>query len=90
MGFDLSFEERVGQHVVTVEPIGSVAALFDATAEAKALKPRLIVGYDMRNSAELSAACTVCLWSRDESLSTQRFTAQYLSNNNLPARTVLQ
>jgi len=81
----LSHTERVGSYEVSVDPLGSLAVLFDKSPEARALKPRLIAGYDMRNDAQLVAACIVCLWSRQEYLSTQRFTAQWLSDNDLPA-----
>ena len=37
---NLAFTERVGNHEVDVEPLASVAALFQASPEARALKPR--------------------------------------------------
>ena len=43
----LAHEERVGNSQVTVEPVQSLALLFDSS-EAKSLKPRLLVALDTR------------------------------------------
>ena len=81
---NLAFTERVGSYDIDVEPLSSVGALFQSSAEARALKPKLIVGFDMRNNARLVAVCTVCSWTRDPSLSTERFTTSTLESNGLP------
>ena len=80
----LKHSERVGRFIVDVEPLDSVGTLFEATRESRELKPRLIVAYDMRRNADIVGCCTVCLWTRAEALGTERFTTQYLDNNNCP------
>ena len=66
-------------------PEASLAVLFQPEPEAKALKPKLYIGYDL--SVALAPVCsmlTTCEWVADEALSTQLFDRDYCIDNDLP------
>ena len=82
---ELSFEERVGGSEVSVDPAASLSALFDADSrEARALKPRLFLAWDIADEPSIVGMLTACEWARDETLGTERFTHQYLSDHSVP------
>lgn len=85
----LSFSERVGNSEVDVNMMGSLATLFDRdSAEARALKPKLFVAYAIGdNEAEIKGMLTCCNFERDQSLSTQRFTQAYCTQQGIPRLT---
>ena len=83
---ELSFEERQGSTIVSVDPSASLAALFDSDSqEAKELKPRLFLAWDLLESQpSISGMLIACEWSRDQTLGTTKFTQQYFDQHNIP------
>ena len=81
----LSHTERVGNREVDVNPTASLAALFDSTPEARALKPKLFLALSTSTSdPEIVGMLLSCSFSRDPTLSTEKFTQQYCSDNGIP------
>ena len=83
---DLETEERVGSTVVSVEPLQSIAALFDL-GEPKALKPRCLLARHARTPDGSLSICGVlvcCSFEACEALSSARFTAAYCRQHALP------
>ena len=78
----LAYTERVGGNEVTVEPLSSIALLFDV--EAKDLKARVLLAMDSRRSLDISAILVCCDFARDDGLGTTRFTAAYCTQHRLP------
>ena len=82
----LEHTERAGGIETTVSVLDSLAALFDRSSrEAKALKPRLFIAWKVANGQQTIAAMLVaCLYSKDESLGTDRFTQSYCAQHRIP------
>ena len=82
---ELAYTERVGNGntEVSVEPLQSIALLFD-TGEAKALNTRLFLAVDARRSLDISAMLIACDFARVEGLGTTRFTQAYCSQHSIP------
>ena len=76
--------ERDGKGELNIEPAASLAALFQAHELARALKPRLYVGFDLHGDAQVCGILTTCIFERDDALSTSRLTQSYCNNNKLP------
>ena len=81
----LATEERVGSSIVSVEPLQSIATLFDL-GEPKALAPRCLVAYRARGGGSFSVCGVLvcCSFSAVEALSTSRFTPGYCRAHGLP------
>ena len=75
---------RAGGKEVELEPSASLAALFQEHDLARALRPKLYVGFDLRNEAVVCGMLTACSFERDSALSTQRFTQEYCQRHRLP------
>ena len=71
---ELEAEERVGNSIVTVEPLQSIAALFEV-GEAKTLKPKLHLAYHTRSDTSLyiCGVLVACSFTADDTLSTSKF-----------------
>ena len=80
---ELAYTERVGNTEVSVEPLQSIALLFD-TGEAKALNARVFLTVDARHSLDISAMLIACDFAKDEGLGTTRFTNAYCRSNSIP------
>tara|TARA_B110000046_G_scaffold180863_1_gene212125 strand:- start:281 stop:1093 length:813 start_codon:yes stop_codon:yes gene_type:complete len=82
----LEYTERSGGVETTVSVTDSMAALFDrSSAEAKALKPRLFIAWRMQGESQsIAAMLCACLYSRDETLGTDRFTHTYCAQHGIP------
>ena len=83
----LEYTERASGVETTVSVTDSMAALFDrSSAEARALKPRLFIAWRMQGDSQQSDAAMLCacLYSRDETLGTQRFTQSYCAQHRIP------
>lgn len=82
---ELQTEERMGSSIVSVEPLQSIATLFD-TGDAKLLKPRCFLAQLTRRDAPLSicGVLVACSFDADEALSTSRFTSAYCSQHGIP------
>lgn len=86
----LEYTERTGGVETTVSVTDSMAALFDrSSAEARALKPRLFIAWRIQGDSHLAvmhvaAMLCACLYSRDETLGTQRFTQSYCAQHRIP------
>ena len=78
--------ERDGKSELSIEPGGSMAALFQDHPLARSLKPKLWIGYDLQGADEpvLCGMLTSCVYERDEALSTTRLTQQYCAEHGLP------
>ena len=81
----LAAEERVGSSIVSVEPLQSIATLFDL-GEPKALAPHCLVAYRARGGGSFSVGGVLvcCSFSAVEALSTSRFTPGYCRAHGLP------
>ena len=85
---ELSFTERHGSNEVSVSPALSIAALFDADSkEARDLKPRLFLGWDISGEPSIVAMLTACEFARDDSLGTSKFDRAYFDQHNIPRLT---
>jgi hypothetical protein len=80
---DLVYTERRGSTEVSVEPLQSIALLFD-TGEAKSVKARLFLAVDARHSLDISAMLIACDFTRVDGLGTTRFTNAYCRSNSIP------
>jgi hypothetical protein len=83
----LEYTERSDGVETTVSVSDSMAALFDrSSAEARALKPRLFIAWRMQGDSQQSIAAMLCacLYSRDETLGTSRFTQSYCAQHRIP------
>ena len=78
---ELMQSETVGSNVVDIDPSLSVATIFAKTKEARDLKGRMWIAYDLRNDANVCGVLTSCKWERDSVFLTERFTSQYLSQH---------
>lgn len=77
--------ERDGATELSIEPGGSMAALFQDHPLARALKPKLWIAYDLQDEEPVVCGMlTSCLYERDDALSTTRLTHQYCSRHGLP------
>lgn len=78
--------ERSGQVEVDVEPLISLATLFDsASPTAKGLHPKLYLAYDLRKaSVPICGLTSVCDFTRDDSLGTERFSQAFCRDHDLP------
>ena len=79
----LAYTERSGSNEVSVEPLQSLALLFD-TGEAKGLKARLMLAMNSRDSLDISAILVCCDFAREDGLGTSRFTTAYCDRHRLP------
>jgi hypothetical protein len=79
----LVYTERRGSTEVSVEPLQSIALLFD-TGEAKSVKARLFLAVDARHSLDISAMLIACDFTRVDGLGTTRFTNAYCRSNSIP------
>ena len=68
----------------SIQPIGSIAALFDAGSVQRSLKPRLFAAFSLRDGVTMVGAVVACVYSRDEALGTNLFSHSYCSNHSLP------
>ena len=82
----LEHTERSGGIETTVSVTDSMAALFDrSSAQAKALKSRLFIAWRMQgDSQSIAAMLCACLYSRDDTLGTGRFTQSYCAQHRIP------
>jgi len=84
-GEDLSASERQGSIEVSVEPLRSIAALFDKNSQAaRELKPRLFLAWDVSSAQKICGILTVCEMSRDPALGTQRMTQSWMAERSIP------
>mgnify|MGYP007078129804 CR=1 FL=1 len=83
---ELAFSETQGSIELSVDPAASIAALFDSESdEAKQLKARLWLAWDLsEDSPSIVGILTACQWTRDRSLSTDKFTQAFLSEHSIP------
>ena len=79
----LSHEERVGSSEVTVDPIASIALLFDA-GEAKAFKARCFLAVNSRSALDICGMLVCSSFTRADGLGTSRFNASYCSEHGIP------
>lgn len=85
---ELSFVERQGSSEVSVDPSSSLAALFDKDCvEAKELKPRLFLAWNVSSDPEICGILTACEFSKDATLGTNRFTQSYMDQHSIPRLT---
>lgn len=83
----LEYTERIGGVETAVSVADSMAALFDRTsAEARALRPRLFVAWRLQGDSQQSIAAMLCacLYSRDKTLGTERFSQEYCAKHSIP------
>ena len=73
-----------GAREVIIDPPASVAALFQAHELARALKPKLFVGFDLRDASAVCGMLACCTFARDDALSTARLTQGYCGKHALP------
>jgi hypothetical protein len=90
---ELQMEERIGNTVISVEPLQSIATLFEV-GEAKQLKPRCVLAQHTHSdtSLHICGILVACSFSADDSLSTSKFSPSYCAQHGLPrldARTML-
>lgn len=84
----LSFEERDGSTVTSVDPAGSLAALFDRdSTAARDLKPKLWIAWDVHDDPSIVGLLTACEFTRDATLGTDRFTQAFLDSHSIPRLT---
>ena len=82
---ELSFTERQGSSEISVDPSASLATLFDKDSpDAKVLKPRLYLAWDMSAAPTICGILTACEFSRDGSLGTSKFTQAYMDSHKIP------
>ena len=82
---NLEFTETQGSSEVSVAPAHSLAALFDADSpEARNLKPKLYLGWDISEEPQIVGMLTCCEWSRDSTLGTTKFTQAYCDSHSIP------
>ena len=82
----MAHRERQGSFEIDVEPLGGLAGLFDPDSkEAKALRPKLFLAFNLRESAAICGFLTCCDFTRDDTLSTTKFTRDYCRQHRLPA-----
>ena len=83
---DLEHTERSGGVETSVSVTDSIAALFDSTSgEAKALKPRLFIAWSVTSATQtIAAMLCACLYSRDATLGTERFTQSFCASHGIP------
>ena len=67
-----------------VRPIGSIASLFDRGDLQRSLKPRLYIGFHLRDGVSMVGALVTCLFTKDETLGTNMFTNQWCTTNKVP------
>ena len=68
-----------------IKPAHSVAQLFQPGKDAKSLKPRLWLAFDLaHDEAQAVGVCTGCRFVRSETMLTDRFTNQYITQHKLP------
>ena len=76
--------ERDGASELALDPAGSLAALFQEHPLARALKPKLWVGYDLRGDApRVCGMLTSCAFERDDALGTTRLTHAYCAQHGV-------
>ena len=78
---ELNQSETVGNHEVDITPSASVAVLAGKSKEARDLKARVWLCYDLRNRAEVIGCLTSCKWHRDSVFLNTRFSPSYLSQH---------
>jgi len=82
---DLSFTERQGSSEISVDPSASLATLFDKDSQdAKTLKPRLYLAWEMSDAPNICGILTACEFSRDDSLGTSKFSQSYMDSRGIP------
>ena len=67
-----------------IKPLGAIAALFDAGALQKSLKPKLLMALSLRDGVSVDGCLVQCLFARDDALSTELFTQAYCAHHKLP------
>jgi len=83
--YRLESSTREGANQLEISPPASVAELFRKGSDARALKPRLWLAFDLaHNEAQAVGVCTGCRFVRSEQLLTDRFTSQYITQHKLP------
>ena len=80
---ELAYTERSGSSEISVEPLQSIALLFDV-GEAKSVKARLFLAVDARRNLDISAMLIACDFTRVDGLGTTRFTNAYCSQHSIP------
>ena len=83
---EMETTSRLGGNEIEISPGASVAALFQPRSkEAKALKPRLLLTFDLDDPDAKCVGClSGCRFIRSEDMLTERFTSQYLAQHKLP------
>jgi hypothetical protein len=82
---NMSFIERDGASEIEITPSASLASLFDRRSPvAKALRPRLLLAFDLHASASICGFCSACDWTEDASLGTERWSASALEKVGAP------
>ena len=83
---NLEHTERSGSVEISVSVTDSLAALFDTSSqEAKALKPRLFIAWNVTNATQtIAAMLCACIYTRDATLGTERFTQAYCTSHGIP------
>jgi hypothetical protein len=71
---ELMQSETVGSNVVDIDPSLSVATIFAKTRDARDLRGRMWIAYDLRNDANVCGVLTSCKWQRDAVFLNERFT----------------
>lgn len=83
---NLSFSERIGSAEVEVNMQASLAVLFDRDSqEANQLKGKLWLAVSMQRDPVILGMMTTCFFSRDDALSTSKFTHNYCRENGIPS-----
>jgi hypothetical protein len=81
----LSFEERDGSTMTSVDPAASLAALFDRdSTAARDLKPKLWIAWDVKEDPSIVGLLTACELTCDNTLGTGRFTQAFLDSHSIP------
>ena len=82
---ELAFEMTEGNIHLVVDPVASIAVMFDAESSfARQLKPRLWLAWDVEDEPKIVGMLTACEWTRDEALGTARFTREVLGQHSIP------
>ena len=74
---ELEQSETNGNCEIDISPAASVGTIFAKSKDARDLKGRMWIAYDLRNSAHVCGVLTSCMWHRDSVFLNERFTTHY-------------
>ena len=65
--------------------VSGLATLFATGKQQRALAPKVVLLWDLRDHAKLVGVCHLCYWAVEEALGTERITRKYCTKMGLPA-----